>query len=72
MHIISYLYSCGYKCTAFILLAGLTSLKGILAEILAADLYCKENNYMHALGYLVNIIFHTYSYIAYTSAQLHA
>ena len=33
-------------------IAGLTSLKGIPAEILAADLYCKENKYMHALGYL--------------------
>ena len=47
-----------------ILLAGLTSLKGTLAEILAADLSCKENKYMHALGYLVNMILHAYSYIA--------
>ena len=49
---------------AFIFLAGLTSLKGILAKILAADHSCKENNYMHALGYLVNMILHAYSYIA--------
>ena len=38
--------------------------ESILAEILAEDLSCKENNYMHALGYLVNMILHAYSYIA--------
>ena len=50
------------KCKAFIiLLAGLMSLKGIPAEKLAADLSCKENKYMHALGYLVNMILHAHS-----------
>ena len=58
---------------AFILLAGLTLLKGILAEILAADLSCKENNYMRALGYLVNMILHAYSYIAiYLRSYVHS
>ena len=35
-----------------------------MAEILAADLFCKENRHMHALGYLVNMILHAYNYIA--------
>ena len=56
---------------SIILLAGLVSLKGIPVEILAADLSCKENKYMHSLGYLVSKILHAYSYVAmYTSVQL--
>ena len=56
------------KCTAYIIfLAGLTLLKGIPAEILAAVSFLLRKKYMNA--WLTKFCTHTASY---TSAQLYA